>query len=46
LKAYQEVAKQFDNQSIYTLMDNSWNMVEGALVVREEPEKFNKRGLK
>jgi protein-tyrosine phosphatase len=46
LRAYQEVAKQFDNQTAYTLMDNSWKMVEGAIVVRDEPVKFNKRGLK
>nr|WP_318539438.1 CpsB/CapC family capsule biosynthesis tyrosine phosphatase [Terribacillus saccharophilus] len=46
LKAYQEVAKQFGNEMAYILMQNNWKMVEGAVVVRDEPVKINRRGMK
>ncbi|MFS0562949.1 CpsB/CapC family capsule biosynthesis tyrosine phosphatase [Terribacillus sp. 179-K 1B1 HS] len=46
LKAYQEVARQFGNHIAYMLMNNNWKMVEGAVVIREEPERIGRRGLK
>ncbi|SEN29112.1 protein-tyrosine phosphatase [Terribacillus saccharophilus] len=46
MKAYQEVAKQFGNEMAYMLMQNNWKMVEGAVVVRDEPVKINRRGMK
>lgn len=46
LRAYQEVGKQFGNQAAYMLMNNSWKMVEGAVVIREEPERIGRKGLK
>ncbi len=46
MKAYQEVAKQFGNEMAYMLMQNNWKMVEGAVVVRDEPVKINRRGIK
>lgn len=46
IKAYQEVAKQFGNEMAYMLMQNNWKMVEGAVVVRDEPVKINRRGMK